>query len=188
LVNRREQLTPDAEQSELELGTELMSKDRSPTDYLSDSWGMDPPGGTNASGAGETPDYPAPSVPYNQDAPLNEEWGMLRKGDGGFGHSAQVEETKGATWGMDKDEIAQGFERPKSDGEGGVLETRQPGGSWPQAIPENYKGPGYDRGAGAETRAREFSNSEGRGFDGRGQPESTSNPGGQSLGSRANQG
>src|SRR5258708_1020034 len=34
-----------------------MSKERGPTDYLKDDWGMTPPGGTNASGVDETPDY-----------------------------------------------------------------------------------------------------------------------------------
>jgi hypothetical protein len=158
---------------------------RSPTDYLKDDWGMTPPGGTNASGVTETPDGPAPSVPYNQDAPLNEEWGMLRKGDGGFGHSDEVKDTgtKSSAWGMDKDEIAQGFERPKSDGEGGVLETRQPDGSFPQALPTSNP---HDRGAGSDAYAREHSDTTGRGFDGRG--HDISNPGKEQLGSRANQG
>jgi hypothetical protein len=156
-----------------------MSKDRSPTDYLSDDWGMTPPDANNASGAGDTPDGPAPSVPYNQDVPLNPEWGMLGKGRGGFGHAEVVKETKGATWGMDRDDIAQGFERPESDGEGSVLGTRQPDGSFPQSIPTSNT---HDR----SDRSREFSKLEEgahSGHDG-----ARSSPGKQLIGSRENLG
>jgi hypothetical protein len=162
-----------------------MSKDRSPTDYLSDSWGMDPPGGDNASGAGETGDNEHSGIPFSWNMPPEPRWGMAtnKPDDGGYGHSDEVKETKGATWGMDKDEIAQGFERLKSDGEGGVLETRQPDGSFPQALPTSNP---HDRGAGSDAYAREHSDTTGRGFDGRG--HDISNPGKEQLGSRANQG
>lgn len=64
-------------------------------------------------------------------------WGHDGKSGTSYGHSDDVEENKkGATWGMDKDELAAGYSKPKSDGEGGVLETRQPYGSHPQSIPE----------------------------------------------------
>jgi hypothetical protein len=150
-----------------------MAKERTPTSYLEDSWGMDPPGGTNASGAGETPDYPAPSVPYNQDAPLNEEWGMLRKGDGGFGHADEVKQTKGATWGLDKDEIAAGYSKPGSGGAG------EPGtASFEQSIPTTNE---WDRGAGSERFAREGEWAGGKGFDGTGHDKPS--PGREAMGS-----
>jgi hypothetical protein len=44
---------------------------------------------------------------------------------------------KDTAWGMSQSDIAKGFENPKSDGEGGVLETRQPYGSNPQSIGTN---------------------------------------------------
>src|SRR5262249_27112129 len=100
---------------------------------------------------------------------------------GGYGHSEDVVATNDLKcWGMTKDDAAAGYERLASDGEGGVLETRQPGGSFPQSIPDKNV---HDRGAGSDAYAREHSDTTGRGFDGRGQSESTSNPGGESMGS-----
>jgi hypothetical protein len=115
-----------------------MSKERTPTSYLEDDWGMTPPGGTNASGAEKTPNYEYGN-PYRAPMPETEDWGLGKDGMTSFGHSDTVKETKGATWGMDKDEIARGYSSPKSDGEGGVLETRQPFGSHPQDVPDKNK-------------------------------------------------
>jgi hypothetical protein len=161
-----------------------MSKERGITDYLKDDWSGTPPGGTNASGVDETPNYDE-SVPYRSPMPEHKDWQV-----GGFGHSDDCKDTgtKSSVWGMDKDEVAQGYERGKSDGEGSALEgPRQPDGSFPQSIPENYTGPGYNRGAGCATRAREFSKlGEGEGFDGVGNDKPA--PGKQQIGSRQNLG
>jgi hypothetical protein len=152
-----------------------MTEKRTPVSYLSDSWGMDPPGGTNASGAGDTPGYPAPSIPYNQDSPLNEEWGMLRKGDGGYGHSDEVKDTgtKSSAWNMSREDQAKGFERPGSGGAG------EPGtASFEQSIPTTNE---WDRGAGSERFAREGEWAGGKGFDGRGHDKPS--PGREAMGS-----
>jgi hypothetical protein len=133
-------------------------RERSPTSYLQDDWGMKPPGGDNASGVTETPDGPAPSIPATQDAPLNPEWGTLGVGRGGFGHSSDVEDsgTKSATWGMSKEDQARGYE----SGE------RYDSGQYEQDIPQKNEW----------NRAQDDI---GTGHD----PKRHSNPGGQSLGS-----
>ena len=71
-----------------------MSKERNPLSYL-DDWGPAKPldgdaaDRRSASGADIGSEeaaygYAAPSIPFNQDVPLNPEWGMLGKGRGGF--------------------------------------------------------------------------------------------------------
>jgi hypothetical protein len=159
---------------------------RSPTDYLSDDWGMTPPGGTNASGVDETPNY-EDGNPFRAKMPEHPEWGLGKEGGTSFGHSDDVKDTgtKSSAWGMSKDDQAKGYERGEADGEGPVLGPRQVDGSFPQSIPDSNP---HDRGAGSDAYAREHSATTGRGFDGRGQPKSTSNPGGQSIGSRENLG
>jgi hypothetical protein len=137
-----------------------MTKPRGPLDYLSDDWGMKPPGGTNASGVDETPDYEQ-NIQGRAAMPEHPEWGLGPKGRNDFGHSEAVEETKGARWDMDRDEVAQGFDRPGSGNAG------DPGtASYPQSIPQTnewdrtgpyakehhetgaYDGEGHDKGPG----------------------------------------
>jgi hypothetical protein len=140
------------------------------TDYL-DDWKLEKQSGDSRKNAGG--DYSG-NVPYQWDA--NEVHPEARAQEGGYGHGSEVKVTDGAKWDMAKDEVAAGFERLKSDGEGGVLETRQPHGSHPQSLPtENPGNPTerYAREGHGETGAH----------TGRGQPESTSNPGGESCGS-----
>jgi len=135
---------------------------RSPSDYLNDDWSMTPPDANNASGAGETPDGPAPSVPYTQRAPLTPDWGMLGSDRGGYGHSDDVVEVPAyKTWDdVTKDDVAQGYTKPGSGG------AKEPGtASFEQSIPDKNE---WDRGAGSDSYAREHSATTGRGFDGRG--------------------
>jgi hypothetical protein len=145
-----------------------MTKPRGPLDYLSDSWGLS--NDANVSDA---------NLPYCTDDPPSPEFSP-QQGVPGYGHSDDVKVTDGAKWNMDRSEVAAGFERPKSDGEGGVLETRQPGGSFPQSIPDSNP---HDRGAGSDVRSREFAE-EGRDFNGRGHAPS----GHKIVGSRENLG
>jgi hypothetical protein len=154
-------------------------------DYSSDWGSTKSPKGSEETG-GDGGDYQYGN-PYRAPMPETESWGLGPKGYTSYGHSEDVvEKNDYKSWGLNRDDVARGYTSPKSDGEGGVLETRQKYGSNPQSIPENYKGPGYDRGAGSDSYANEHSDTTGRGFDGRGQPKSASNPGGQSIGSREN--
>jgi hypothetical protein len=164
-----------------------MSKERNPLSYL-DDWGpskpLDGDSRNNASGADLGAEeaaygYAAPSVPFNQDVPLNPEWGMLGEGRGGFGHSEDVESKQDyAAWDMDKADVGRGYSKPGSGGAG------EPGtASYPQSLPTENPGNPPERYAkeghmGGETGAH----------TGRGQPKSTSNPGGETIGSRMNQG
>jgi len=158
-----------------------MAKERGLTSYL-DDWGK-----TNApakevdNAGGDGGDYEYGN-PYRAPLPENPEWGHDGKSGTSYGHSNDViEKPDYKCWeGVNKDDIAQGYTRLPSDGEGSVLGTRQPGGSFPQSIPDKNI---HDRGAGSDAYAREHSDTTGRGFDGRGQPESTSNPGGETIGS-----
>jgi hypothetical protein len=167
-----------------------MSKARGLTSYL-DDWGPVKPldgdaadrrnaSGTDVGSEEAAYGYPAPSVPFNQDVPLNPEWGMLGKGRGGFGHSEDIESKQDyAAWNMEKADVERGYSSPKSDGEGPVLGSRQVDGSYPQSIPSVNV---HDRGAGSDVRAKEFSSTEGREFTGVGHERSS--PGKQQLGSR----
>jgi len=164
-----------------------MTKERTPTSYLEDKWLTDEEGDSrkNASGAdSDGGDYDGGN-PYRWKAPVSPEWGIGAKEATSYGHADDVKDTgtKSSAWGMSREDQAKGFERGEADGEGPVLGPRQVDGSFPQSIPENYTGPGADRGAGSAVRSREFSE-EGKGFDGCGKSKSTSNPGGQSIGSR----
>jgi hypothetical protein len=153
-----------------------MAKERNPLSYLSDDWSGKPPGGDNASGVTETPDYDL-AVPGRADMPEHEEWGLGPDGRNDYGHSKDCTETTDMkAWGVSQADVERGYSKPDSDGEGGVLETRQPGGSFEQSIPD--KNP-HDR---QQAYAREHSDTTGV-HDGKGRPESTSNPGGETIGS-----
>jgi hypothetical protein len=122
----------------------------------------------NASGAdSDAADYDG-GVPARWPMPENKEYGYGPDGNsGGYGHSSDCADVgqKGSTWGMTQAEIAAGYSKPPSDGEGGVLESRQVDGSYPQSLPTSNP---HDRGSGSESRAKEFSSTEGKGFDGTG--------------------
>jgi hypothetical protein len=157
-----------------------MAKERGMLDYLGD-WGKpsSPKGSEETGGDGGDYEY---GNPYRAPMPESPEWGLGPKDATSYGHSSDV---KSVNLAKDKDLLRDGYERLPSDGEGSVLGTRQPDGSFPQSIPDSNP---HDRGAGSDSYAREHSDTTGRGFDGRGQPKSTSNPGGQSIGSRQNLG
>jgi hypothetical protein len=158
------------------------------TDYLND-WDLPKQDGdarNNASGADAEGDSWENnfSVPYTQKSPPSPEWGV-KGDDGGYGHSDDVVNVdlskRDPCWDVKADDIARGYTLPKSDGEGGVLESRQVDGSHPQSIPDTNK---WDR---THPYAKEHSEHTGT-YDGQGQPKSTSNPGKQSIGSRQNLG
>src|SRR5262249_10016156 len=155
-------------------------------DYLRDWSPKDESGDSrrNASGASTEGADPESGVPYRWDTP-SPEYGIEKDGSysGGYGHSDDCKDVgmKDTAWGMSRSEIEAGYERLKSDGEGGVLETRQPYGSFEQTLPTSNP---HDRGAGSDHYAREHSEHTGRGFDGRGKDVSTSNPGGESMNTR----
>jgi hypothetical protein len=134
-----------------------MSKERGLTDYLSDDWGLKK-GGDADSDSG---------IPAREDMPPEPQRGYGEDGNtGGYGHSSEVTfDPKASVWGLSKDEVAKGYEGGESDGDGAAIGTRQPYGSNPQAVPSTNE---WDRGAGSETRSREFSSTEGRAFDGTG--------------------
>jgi hypothetical protein len=153
------------------------------TDYLGD-WNIPEQSGDsrkNASGADTDEGGDSErGNPYRVKMPESPEWGLGKDGGTSFGHSDTVEVNKqGASWGMDKDEIAKGYSVPKSDGEGGVLETRQRYGSFEQSIPSTNE---HDRGSGSASRAKEFKSTEGEGFDGVGNDKPS--PGREAMGSR----
>jgi hypothetical protein len=142
-------------------------------DYLK-SW--NPKGGDDE---GENSDY---GVPLRHDMPETPEWGYGddKIGAGGYGHSSDCEDKgqRGSTWGMSSGDVERGYERGESDGEGSaLLGPRQAGGSYPASIPSSNP---WDR-------TYPYSDEPGRSntgaYDGRGQPESTSNPGGETIGS-----
>ena len=120
-----------------------MTKPRTPTSYLDDEWGMTPPGGTNASGAEETP-LSDRNNPYRVPMGESPDWGLSKEGMTSYGHSDDVKVTQGAKGGLDKSEIAQGFSRPK------VGKSPEP---WQQDLPQRNE---WDRGAGSDVRSREF--------------------------------
>ena len=157
-----------------------MSKERTVTPFL-DDWNIREQSGDsrrNASGADSSGQVDGENytggVPYQWDADKVNEDGLTT--EGGYGHSDAVKETQDyKAWGMSKDDVAAGYERPGSGG------AKEPGvASYEQAIPDKNE---FDRGAGSDSYAREHSETTGRGFDGRGRSESTSNPGGESMGS-----
>jgi hypothetical protein len=145
-------------------------KERGILDYLSD-W----PTGKSADPESDG------GIPAREKMPPHPEYGYGKDGNvGGFGHSDDCKSTTDAkAWGLDNSDLARGYETPKSDGEGGVLETRQKYGSFEQSIPTTNE---HDR---THPYAKEHSETTGV-YDGQGQPKSTSNPGGQSIGSREN--
>jgi hypothetical protein len=143
-----------------------MTEKRTPTSYLSDDWGLRKGGDPESDGG----------IPARENMPPEPQRGYGKDGNsGGYGHSEEVEfDAKASRWDMDNDEVAKGYSKPGDDaGEPGTA-------SYPQAIPDTNV---HDRGAGSDAYAREHSATTGRGFDGRGRPKSTSNPGGESSGS-----
>jgi hypothetical protein len=118
---------------------------------------MTPPGGDNASGVSETPDYDG-GVPARWPMPENVEYGYGKDGNsGGFGHSDDCKDVgqKGSTDGMSQADVARGYEGP----------AKYDDGQYQQDIPDKNI---HDRGAGSETYAKEHSATTGKGFDGRG--------------------
>jgi hypothetical protein len=160
-----------------------MTKERTPTSYLEDKWLTDEEGDSrkNASGAdSDGGDYEYGN-PYRAPMPETPEWGIGAKDATSYGHSDEVADTgtKSSAWGMSKDDQAKGYSRGEADGEGSVLGTRQPDGSFPQSVPSTNE---HDR----SDRSREFRTlEEGHhsGHDG-----ARSSPGRQLIGSRENLG
>jgi hypothetical protein len=150
-----------------------MSKERTPTSYLTDDWSGTPPGGTNASGVEEHGDGNDNSGnPMRWDLPPSPEWGWNEK-EGkmtSYGHSDDVEDTgtRSSAWNMSKEEIAKGFEPAE----------RYDDGQHHQDIPATNE---WDRGAGSEPRAREFSSTEGREFTGVGHSKNRSGLGSMTI-------
>jgi hypothetical protein len=147
---------------------------RTPDDYAKD-WNIKDQSAdqrNNASGAGTEGVDNESANPYRWKMPPSPEWGV----DTSYGHSDDVEAVNLAKE-AGKDLLTKGYERGESDGDGGVLETRQAGGSFPQAIPSSNS---HDRGSGSDVRSREFSE-EGRGFDGTG--NDNPHPGTEQIGS-----
>jgi len=139
-----------------------MTKDRSPTDYLSDTWGIE-----------KSPDESDRGNPYRVDAPESPEWGLGPKGYTSYGHSDDVKyDPKADTWDMSAKDVAQGYSKPGDD-------AKEPGvASYEQNIPTTNE---WDRGSGSATRAKEFKSTEGEGFDGVGHDKPS--PGREALGS-----
>jgi hypothetical protein len=83
-----------------------MTKDRSPTDYLSDDWGLKKGGDPDSDGG----------IPARIDMPPNPEWGIGKDGGhGGFGHSDDCKfDASASKWDMTNDEIAKGYSKPGS--------------------------------------------------------------------------
>jgi hypothetical protein len=135
----------------------------------------------NASGAdSDAPDYDG-GVPARWPMPENTDYGYGKDGNsGGYGHSEDCRDAgqKASAWGMSGSDIERGFESPKSDGEGPLLGPRQPGGSFEQSIPSSNP---HNRGSGSDVRAREFADTEGRGFAGEGNDKPS--PGREAMGS-----
>jgi hypothetical protein len=133
--------------------------------------------GSDSSGQVDGENYDG-GIPARWPMPENAEYGYGKDGNsGGFGHSDDCKYVgqKAAAWGMSKNDIAKGYEAGESDGQGPTLGTRQPDGSHPQSIPSTNE---WDR-----THAYAKEHTETGSYDGCGQPESTSNPGGETIGS-----
>jgi hypothetical protein len=146
-----------------------MTKERGPLDYL-DDWKLDKQSGDsrkNASGADNDGGDYSGNVPMQWDA--NEVHPEARAQEGGYGHGSEVKETKGASWDMDKDEIARGYSSPK------VKPTKE---AWQQDIPAKNE---WDRGA---AYAREHPDTGEHTAAGNDKPS----PGKEAMGSRENQG
>jgi hypothetical protein len=153
------------------------------TDYLKDWDNPEQSGDSrkNASGADSHDGDHEYSVPYRAPMPENPEWGLGKDGGNSYGHSDDVvEKDDYKAWpGIDRDDVARGYSLPKSDGEGGVLSTRQPNGSYPQSLPKSNEYTTHDR-------SREFRGLEEGAHPGTG--NDNPHPGTEQLGSRANQG
>jgi hypothetical protein len=141
-----------------------MAKERTPTSYLSDSWG-----------SGSDPESDG-NLPYRWKDPATKDWSPQADG-ASYGHSSDVvEKDDYKCWpDINKDDVARGYTSPKSDGEGGVLETRQPGGSYPASIPSKNE---WDR---TEPYSNEAGRSNTGNYDGTG--EDRPHPGTEQIGS-----
>jgi hypothetical protein len=120
-----------------------MAKERTPTSYL-DDWGKPSapaPEVDNAGCSGGKYDY---NVPYRAEDPETKDWSPQNDG-ATYGHSSDVAVTKGATWGMSKEDIGRGYERPGSGDAGKPGEA-----SYPASVPNSNE---WDR----SDRSREFS-------------------------------
>jgi hypothetical protein len=141
-----------------------MAKDRSPTDYLSDDWGLrkggDPESDLN--------------IPMREDMPPEPQRGYDKDGSavGGYGHSEEVKFDPAASkWGMDNAEIVAGYSKPGSGG------AREPGtASYPQSIPQSNE---WDR-----THPYSKEHHETGAYDGKG--NDNPHPGTEQIGSREN--
>jgi hypothetical protein len=112
--------------------------------------------------------------PYRESAPPSPEWGLGPKGYTSYGHSDDCKEVN-LVKEASKDMLTKGYERGEADGDGPTLGTRQPGGSFPAAIPSKNE---WDR---TEPYSNEAGRSNTGNYDGTGNDRST--PGGEQLGS-----
>jgi hypothetical protein len=74
--------------------------------------------------------------PFRANMPETPEWGLGPKGYTSYGHSADCREVN-LVKEAGKDMLTKGYERGEADGDGPSLGTRQPGGSFPQALPKS---------------------------------------------------
>jgi len=148
-----------------------MAKERSLTSYVDDWNNTKSPKGSEETG-GDGGDYDG-NVPYRWKDPQTKDWSP-QAGGSTFGHSDDCKDV-GMKYAGKQSDIAQGYERLPSDGEGGVLETRQPYGSFEQSLPKSNE---FD----TSDRSREFSKLEEGAHDGRG--SDNPHPGSEQIGSR----
>jgi len=151
---------------------------RTPDDYARDWSIKDQSAGERkaASGAGTEGTDNESANPYRWDMPVSPEWGIGADDATSYGHSDDVKEVNLAKE-AGKNMLRDGYERGEPDGDGPVLSTRQPGGSFPQSVPSTNAFTTHDR-------SREFSKleeGEHSGADG-----ARSSPGKQLIGSRQN--
>src|SRR5262249_8419697 len=148
---------------------------RTPDDYAKDWNSTKSPKGSEDTGvSGGSYDY---GVPYRAEDPETKAWSPQNDG-ASYGHSSDVEEVDLAKR-AGKNLLRDGYERGESDGEGSVLGTRQPDGSFPQALPKSNEYTTHDR-------SREFSKLEEGSHSGA--EGARSSPGRQLIGSRENLG
>jgi hypothetical protein len=106
---------------------------RTPDEYAKD-WNITKsPKGSEETG-GDGGDYDG-GVPYRWKDPETKDWSPQNDG-ASYGHSADCKEVNLAKE-AGKDMLTKGYERGEADGDGPSLGTRQPGGSFPQALPKS---------------------------------------------------
>jgi hypothetical protein len=128
-----------------------MTKTRGPLDYL-DDWGKPSAPAPEVDSAGTKGGDYEYGNPYRAPMPESPEWGLGPKGYTSFGHSADVDvNKKGATWGLDREDLQRGYSKPGSGG------AKEPGvASYEQGIPSTNE---YNRGA--DFSRRDFAGEEG---------------------------